>query len=467
LEQVRATVLKFSLFAPGDRVLVGVSGGADSVALFHLLFRLREDFKLTLFTCHLNHMFRGEEARLDAEWVAALAGSFDIPSVIESFDVPAHMTKYGLSAQTAARQVRYDFYLRTAGRLGAGRVALGHHADDQAETVLINLIRGAGSAGLKGIPPVRDNFYIRPLIETRRSRIEAYCSEYGLSYRQDSSNLKKLYTRNRVRLELMPLLEEKYNPAIVASLNRLAGILREEDEYLEAAAANELDKAIMQTGPGLVMLALERLENTPLVLKRRLLRIIYRKLAGDQNAPDFGHIENALGLLENCRLPGRLEWPGGITLLRRYGGLEFAKEGARPEVPCYCYQLNIPGSTCVPETGTAIEARIKDIEQIVNPKTLHPGEAFLDYDRLFGPVKVRRRKDGDLFWPLGFKGTIKLKKFFIDRKVPRELRSSIPLVVSGDDEIVWVAGLRPGDKWKITAATKRCLHLKLIAKYCQ
>lgn len=464
LEQVRTTVLKFSMFAPGDRVLVGVSGGADSVALFHLLFRLREEFKITIFTCHLNHMFRGEEARSDAQWVAALAKSFDVPAVIEEFNVPAYMTACGLPAQVAARQVRYDFYRRVAGCLGADRVALGHHADDQAETVLINLIRGAGPAGLKGIPPVRDSFYVRPLIEARRGRIEDYCSSQGLTYRQDSSNLKPVYARNRIRLELIPLLEEKYNPAIVVALNRLAGIIREEDEYIDAAAAEALSKATIQAGSSSVRLSLELLAQTPAVLKRRILRIIYRELADSQNAPDFGHVENALGLLDSHPLPGRLEWPGGITLLKRYGELEFVKDGLWAETPYYCYALNIPGSTCIPETGAAIEVQIKSIHQIADPKTLHPGEALLDYHKLSGPVKVRRRKDGDLFWPLGFKGTIKLKKFFIDRKIPRELRGAIPLVVSGADEIVWVAGMRPAEKWKITCETQKCLYLKLVAK---
>lgn len=412
-------------------------------------------------------MFRGEEARTDAEWVAALAESLDVPAVIENFDVPAYMIRCGLPAQVAARQVRYDFYRRTADRLGAVKVALGHHADDLAETVLINLIRGAGPAGLRGIPPVRDNFYVRPLIEARRAWIESYCSTYCLSYRQDSSNLKPVYTRNRIRLELMPLLEEKYNPALVDTLNRLAGIVREEDEYMDTVAAEILVTATIQARPGFVKLSLGLLAKTPAVLKRRILRIIYKELAGYQNAPDFNHIENALGLMEYSPLPGRLEWPAGINLLKRYGELEIVKGDLWTETPYYCYTLNIPGTTCIPETKATIEVQMKNISQIADPKTLHPGEVLLDYHKLLGPVKVRRRKDGDLFWPLGFKGTIKLKKFFIDRKVPKELRGTVPLVVSGDDEIVWVAGMRPGEKWKITEETEKCLHLKLVTKRCK
>lgn len=461
LEQVLATVLKFSMFRQGDKVLVGVSGGADSVALFHILFRLREKFNLELFICHLNHMFRGEEARADAGWVASLARKFDIPSIIEDIDVPGYMIRHNLPAQVAARQVRYRFYRRVAAEKGCSRVALGHHADDQAETILINLLRGAGTSGLKGIPPVRENFFVRPLIEARRKQIEAYCLLQELSYRQDSSNLKPVYTRNRVRMELIPLLEKEYNPAVVASLNRLAGIMREENDFMEAAAENALERIVGRVGPGEVRLSLKSLTDISPALLRRILRMIFRRMAGESRAPDYEQIEKALALLKGA-LPGKLEWPSGILLIKRYGQLEIIKGGAGENVPCYRYPLNIPGETRIPETGICIESEIMDISVAPDPMTLHSGEALLDYAKLTGPVEVRRRRDGDLFWPLGFKGTIKLKKFFIDKKIPREKRDFIPLVTAGE-EIAWAAG-RPGEKWKITRETKKCLYLKIVSK---
>lgn len=437
---------------------MGVSGGADSVALFHILFRLREELELALYISHLNHMFRGDEARTDARWVASLARKFDIPSIIEDINVPAYMIEHNLPAQVAARQVRYQFYRRVAAENGCSRVALGHHADDQAETILINLIRGAGTSGLKGIPPVREDFFVRPLIEARRKQIESYCLLQGLSYRQDSSNLKPVYTRNRVRMELIPLLEKKYNPAVVASLNRLAGIMREENDHMEAAAEKALERITIHAVPGEVWLSLQDLTDISPALLRRILRMVYRRMAGESRTPDYEHVEKALALLDGS-LPARLVWPSGILLFKRYGRLEITKSGAREDVPYYCYPLNIPGETYIPETGMCIESEIMDIINAPDPMTLPPGEVLLDQAKLFGPVAVRRRRNGDLFWPLGFKGTIKLKKFLIDRKIPREERDFIPLITSGE-EIVWAAG-RPGEKWKVTRDTEKCLYLKI------
>lgn len=466
MEQVLTTVRKFSMFNAGDKVLLGVSGGPDSVALTHILFQLRQELQITLHVAHLNHMFRGEEAWADAGHVAALAGSLDIPANIESVDVPALIKRQGLSAQVAARLARYDFFRNTAQKVGARRVALGHHADDQAETVLLNLIRGAGPAGLKGIPPVREDFYVRPLIAVRRGRIEEYCREHCLSYRTDSSNLKPVYARNRVRLELIPLLEEKYNPSVVLSLNRLAGIIREEDHFLDDAAAGALPEVTTHTGPGVVGLSLGGLKALPVVLRRRLLRIVYRELSGNQGGPDFEHVDRALQMLDGGFRPGQMVWPGGILLIKRYDQLEIINGEMQTEAPCYCYSLTVPGCTYIPEADAGIIAEVLDISAVPGPKLANPGEALLDLDTLPPPIEVRRRKDGDLFWPLGFKGRIKLKKFLIDRKIPREQRGRIPLVTAGN-QIVWVAGVRSGEKNKITPDTKKCLYLKLVQGPCK
>lgn len=466
LEQVRSTLAKFSMLSPGDKVVLGVSGGPDSVALTHILFQLRQQMKITLHVAHLNHMFRGEESCADAEHVAALAASLDIPATIESVDVPAYMKEHGLSAQVAARTVRYDFYRRVIRNTGAQKVALGHHADDQAETVLMKLIRGAGPGGLKGILPVREGFYIRPLLEVRRRQIEEYCLEHGLSYRIDSSNLKPVYTRNRVRMELIPLLEEKYNPAIVVSLNRLAGIIREEDQFLDDAVARARPGVIESSGPGLIKLSLAGLAALPVALQRRLLRDVYSELSGGSGSPDFEHVDSVLEFVASDSGPGKITWPGGISLVKRYGRLEVAKGQSPSDTPYYCYDLKVPGYTYIPEIDAGIKAVIMDISCVQDPKLSDPGEAFLDLDTLDPPLKARRRQDGDLFWPLGFKGRIKLKKFLIDRKIPRELRGRVPLVTAGN-EIAWVAGVRPGENYRITAATRRCLYLQLVRGQCE
>ncbi|MCL6610469.1 MAG: tRNA lysidine(34) synthetase TilS [Peptococcaceae bacterium] len=461
LSQVKSTIDKHGMISPGDTILVGVSGGPDSLALLHLLNRLKDDLQCRLYAGHLDHMFRGEEAEADARLVESLARQWQVPFVMERVNVPEYIEKHRLSPQQGAREVRYRFYRDAAARLGAVRVALGHHADDQAETVLINLIRGTGLKGLGGMPPAREGIYIRPLLETRKKQIDEYCREFGIPYRVDSSNLKTVYLRNRVRLELMPLLEEKYNPAVVNSLNRLAEIVRAEDEYLDEAARIALEDAVMSREEGKITLSIEKVNCQPVAVRRRMILAGYRTLAGDGGYPAFEQIDRALEMARGDHFRGKIELPGGIDLVKRRRFLEMIRNrGIRP-VPFYQRSLRVPGLTPVPEINRSILAEILDASKVGDPRRFSRDQAVLDLESLQGPLFVRRRRDGDVFFPLGAGGKVKLKKFFIDLKVPREQRDAIPIVASGND-IVWVAGYRPGDPWKVTGKTRVCLRLELL-----
>lgn len=461
LSQVKSTIDKYNMISPGDTVLAAVSGGPDSVALLHLLNRLRDELQFRLFAGHLNHMFRGGEADADARLVEDLAREWGIPLVSERFNVPEYVKGRGLSPQQGAREVRYRFFEEAAARLGAGRVALGHHADDQAETVLLNLIRGSGMTGLGGIPPAREKVYIRPLLETRRKQIELYCREYGISYRLDQSNFKTVYLRNRVRLELIPLLEGKYNSAVVNSLNRLAGIARDEDEYLDGIAREALDESLESREAGKITVSIEKLNSFHMAIRRRLIRTACRELAGYGKAPAFEHIDRVLELAAGPTHRGAVEFPGGVVLVKRYRLLEITYKKDNFNIPFYQYPLQVPGFTPVPEVNRRIMAETLEACRIGDPRRLDREEAVLDLESLNGALWVRRRKEGDVFSPLGMSGKIKLKKFFIDHKVPMEKRDTIPIVTCGND-IVWVAGYRPGEPWKITDKTRVCLHLVLL-----
>ncbi|HAG11929.1 MAG TPA: tRNA lysidine(34) synthetase TilS, partial [Desulfotomaculum sp.] len=218
---------KMGMLKPGDKVLIGVSGGPDSIALLHVLWVLKDDLQIVPVVAHLNHQLRGEEAEEDARSVREFSKKLELPCYIEEADVKSYHKNSGLSLQEACREIRFSFFGQLAGKLGAGRVALGHHADDQAETILLNFLRGAGISGLKGISYVR-GLFIRPLLEIRRKEIEEYCLQQQLPVRQDSSNLKPVYTRNRIRLNLLPLLEREYNPQIIQTLVQLGNLCSEE-----------------------------------------------------------------------------------------------------------------------------------------------------------------------------------------------------------------------------------------------
>ncbi len=462
VSKVSAYMSRHRMVERGCKVLVAVSGGPDSVVLLHVLRQLQEELEITLHVAHLNHMFRGAESEEDALFVQKTAGRYGLPVTVKSIDVPSLCKRARLSKQVAARQARYNFLNETAGQTGASKVALAHQADDQAETILINFLRGAGITGLKGILPVRDDFYIRPLLTVRRAEIELYCRDADLPFRRDSSNIKPVYARNRIRLNLMPLLEKEYNPGLVPALLRLGDICQEEDACLEKLAGEAFAGTCLARAGGGVALGLAELQGMPVAISRRVLRKAWEATTGSPRGLSFQHVEAVLDLINSGRTGARVILPGQVVAARSYSTLELMKEQERRKTPYYIYPLHAPGATFIPEIGCTIHASMLPLPQFQDPKNLPPSEALLDYDKLPPVIFVRRRQDGDVFSPYGQVSELKLKDFLINLKIPREERDSIPLV-STPGEIIWVAGLRVGEKWKVDENTKRLLRLKVVS----
>jgi len=445
----------------GCRVVVAVSGGPDSMALLHILRQIKDDLEISLHVAHLNHMFRGEESEKDALFVAEMAERYNLPVTVKSIDVPAYRRVSRLSKQVAAREARYDFFLETAGRVGATRIALAHQADDQAETILINFLRGTGATGLKGILPVRENLYIRPLLTVRRFEIERFCREQNLPFRHDSSNLQPVYTRNRVRLNLIPLLARDYNPGLVPALLRLGEISREEDNCLEEQAEKAFQDALCIPAGDSLLLSLDKLKGMPVAIRRRVLRKAWQHLTGGRRVLDFQHAQAALDLINNGNTGSQAVMPWNTVAVLRYSSLELKRVQENPEAPYYMHQLKVPGSTYLPELNQTICAEEIPYASAPNPASIPPSEALLDFDKLPDLLFVRRRLAGDVFLPYGGLAATKLKDFFIKQKVAQEERDRIPLVVT-PGEIVWLGGMRVGEKWKVGEHTSRVLHLKLV-----
>ncbi len=458
---VAEQIQKYNMVNKGETVVVGVSGGPDSVALLNILYRLRESLGIKLVVAHLNHQFRGAEADADARFVLDEAQRLQLTAFVESRDVSAYSYLHGISHQVGAREVRYSFLGEVAVKTGASRVALGHHADDQAETVFLHMLRGTGTSGLKGMLPVREDFYIRPLLAVRRRDIEDYCRRHDLVTRLDSSNLKTEYMRNKVRLELLPILEKNYNPNLVESLNRLAEICRDEDDYLEHQAGEVYSRARISSAGNAICLDAGRLSAVPQALLRRVIRRVWTEICGGQADLNYQHVEQVLAIINGGGGYRQIDLPKGITFKKYYDILEFTLDRKNKNIPFYQYLLKVPGITFVPELGLSIGAEILPVGGAMESYDFGSGQGFLDYDLLATPLIVRRRLSGDRFAPLGLDGTVKLKKFFIDHKIPRYIRDCIPLVVSGND-IVWVVGMRPGEKWKVTNNTKNCLRLHIV-----
>lgn len=458
LKKVKRTIKNNQLLQTGDRVLVGVSGGPDSVALLHILLRVQKEYRLSIYVAHLNHLLR-KEAGEDAAFVCDLARTWNLPVSVGKCDVAALARTQGFSLEEAGRRERYQFLCRVARRIGADKVAVGHHADDQAETVLMNLLRGAALSGLKGMLPLRGKI-IRPLLEVSRQEIEAYCREQMLETRHDSTNEQALYRRNKIRLQLMPFLEKQYNRNIKDVLCHTAAILREEDAYLEAQTNCAWIKVAVEDNPEGVCLLIGKLISLPMALQRRLIRRAYRKLVGEGDL-SYQHVEK-VRMLAQGESGKREALPGKIWAIHEYDKLRIVPQ-RREKVKCFsCTVLNVPGQTVLPFLKSRLQAQIlTSFSRRENEWNCSPDKACLDYDQLSFPLRVRMRKAGDFFQPLGLEGRKKIKDFFIDLKLSPEEKERIPLVVNADDQIVWVVGYRIDNRYRVTPQSKKILHLIL------
>lgn len=463
--KLKTTLKRYSMLHPGDHVLVGVSGGADSLALLYALHALRDELSLFLRVAHLNHLLRPEADR-EASFVQEIARSLDLPFSLGREDVSRYRQEKKLSLEMAARELRYRFFECEAARHGCNKIALGHTADDQAETVLMRLMRGAGPRGLAGIPPIREGRYIRPLIEVSRREVEAFLAGQGRHYILDPSNANLRYLRNKVRLDLIPRLEKEYNPRIRENLVSLADVLRQEDAFLEEHCQGLLAELSQEkTEDGLTLaLNIARLWDLPLALRRRVLRAgIQKARGGDLRAVSRRQLEAVLGLLEGKETGRRYHLPG-LVVQRGYQELLLfcpkQKEGVR-RVPSVQGNetLPVPGLKVVTPLGWAFRTTLIDRKEVdLQAVWLNRWVALLDHRKVPVPLQVRTRAPGDRFHPLGGTGSQKLKQFFIDHHVPREERDRIPLLVS-ENEVLWIVGMRISDRAKVTDGTQEVLEI--------
>lgn len=456
LEKVRLTIEKYGLLPFSSQVVVGVSGGPDSVALLHILYRLRSVLNLKLWVAHLNHKLRPGEAEREASWTKRFASKLGIAVISDSFDVPLLAKKKGLSVETAARQARYNFLEHVAVKVGASKIALGHTASDQVETVLMRFLRGSGLEGLSGIPPTRGKI-IRPLIGVFRKEVEQYCQDNFLDPCFDSSNYQRICLRNRVRLDLIPYLSGHFNPQLESSLFRLLQITRADNEYLQREARRVWKSLIVDRNEGKIILDFKKLFSLHLALQRRVIRLTIETIKGNLRGISFRQIKSLLEL--NCSKGTRvINLPGNLRAEGRYGQLVIKKK-EEDKVSLSYGRLRVPGETKLSELNLRFRSSL--IKKTSSWLSKNPNFAFLDYNKISGSLFFRCRKIGDRFQPLGMVGTKKLKDFFIDLKIPRFKRDKIPLLAS-KSEIVWVVGQRISEKFKIDENAKKILKIEVM-----
>jgi tRNA(Ile)-lysidine synthase len=462
LDQVKKTIKQYRMLTPGDRVLVAVSGGVDSVVLLYALRELQKSEKLSLAVAHFDHAIRTDSAA-DAEFVKKLARSLKLRYYSERADVPAYAKAQKLSLEVAARTLRYQFFERIAKAHDFKKIALGHTLNDQAETLLMRLLRGAGLEGLSGIPPVRPSgelTYIRPLIECTRDQIVAFAQAHKLSWREDPTNYDTTIMRNKIRHELIPILKE-YNPKVLEALGRTARLLAQAAHVLDCQAEQALATLIASESAQGLALDLKDLMAMPeylqaLVLRRAIARV------NPLCELEAAHIEALLRWISR-RGAGELHLPAGVRVLRRHSHLIVT---ARPAAPPkrFEYLLTVPGETTLSEIGWRF---------VIWPSALSPlpwlshgrgagGEgqkftALLDADKIQGSLVVRNRRPGDRIRLRS--GTKKLQDFFTDRKIPREQRDAIPLICD-ENALIWIVGEAVHEDYRATPQTKHILEIR-------
>jgi tRNA(Ile)-lysidine synthase len=451
---VQACIETHSMLFPNARIIVAVSGGPDSMALLSVLHLLRPAYNLTLNVAHVNHQLRGKEACRDAAFVKQQAVRLGLAFHETQVDVKAFQRISGLSPQHAARELRYKFFLSLQRALGATHIALGHTADDQAETLLMRLLRGGGPAALAGIPPVRLPF-IRPLIATPRHTILHYLQMERIPWVYDSSNAHRTYLRNRMRLDLLPILQQ-YNPRVSRRFIELADMLRADNEVLERQTDVLVEQAVHWGSAERVRVQLHPYCVAPVAIQRRLLRRLVNKLHTAPDTTSFQHVEGLRRFIIEGAVGKRFSLPGRLLAehCRDSILLWSARKLLATPRPML---LPVPGEAKFPELDLRLVTDVIDY----NPRLLEMETkgVYIDLERLRLPLQARFPQPGDRFYPLGAPGRKKLQDFFTDRKIPRAERPFVPLVVSGTD-VVWVVGYRIAELFKVSSETQRVLHLR-------
>lgn len=449
--RVDAFVRRHGIFSMGSRIVVACSGGPDSLALASVLLALRDKWRLSLRIAHFEHGIRGAASVADADFVRAFAEAHGAPCDVVCEDIPAYAAREGLSLETAARNRRYAFLERTARMMGEDAlIATGHHAGDQAETVLMHLLRGSGSDGLAGMRPRRGN-RIRPLLCASRQDVLRYLEEKGLEPRWDETNFHADAARNRVRLELLPALR-RYSPSVDDALCRLADAEAEIVDFLRQSA-DAVWETVAERRDGTVCLRREAYGAQPVAVRKALLRRLAEEI-GLRQSLFHSHYEALDAFCCSGETGKRLALPQNKTAECRYGEVLF-RDGAEAPAKWEETELSLSGTTRIEAVGLTICA------SPWKPGTaISDAEAVVDVDALQQPLIVRRRRDGDSFRLEGG-GRQKVKELLIDKKVPRALRDRVPIFTAGG-EIFWIGGVRRAAIALVTEETKRAVALRMV-----
>jgi tRNA(Ile)-lysidine synthase len=515
LEQVRKTIEGYNLLTRGETIIVGVSGGPDSLCLLHCLCRLRGEYNMVLHVAHLHHGLRAEEADADAAFVQVLAEDWGLAHTVGRADVPAQARQRRLAIEEAARRARYGFLSRVAASAGARTIAVGHNADDQAETVLMHFLRGSGLAGLRGMlpttsladyrifdrglrdihragssihSPVSNLQLIRPLLELTRTEIESYCESHGLAPRFDRSNLDTTYFRNWLRHKVLPLLS-KHNPNVQGVMRRSAQVIADEYALLRSLLDDTWPQVVTEephpagetkeAQAARIVFDLAAWRSLPTALQRSTLREAIHRLRRSLRNISFVHVENAVLVARDGTTGDQATLPRGLALIVGYDRITIADTGTEEPLPDWPLlpaggeiPVAAPGDTSLPASQWVLKVEVIGRTELPAgwEANADPWLAYLDARAARGGLTLRGRRPGDRFQPLGMCGhTVKVADFYTNHKVVRGARDRLPLLVVDDPaseagRIVWVCGWRVDERARVVEGTERVLVVRFAAR---
>lgn len=461
--KIRKTIREHDLLTPGDTVLVAVSGGVDSVVLLHTLWQLRGELRVSLAVVHVDHGLRDEESTGDARFVEELAKRYELPCYSKKFDVARYAEEQKTSIQVAARTLRYGFFTEVAQQIGATKIVTAHHADDQVETVLMRIVRGTTVRGIGGIPIRRlEEHYelVRPFLEIWREEIETAASEYKLAYREDSSNASLKYLRNKIRLQLIPELEQVYNNGVKGALTQLSRLARDDEQFLAELAEQAFRETVVEDQRGRMRVDAKKLAERAIPLQRRVITLILYYLLGHTKQWEQVQVENIRYLLTSREPGSELPLPCGLIAWREYDRLYIgdAKTRTVSEAPGVVL-FSFPGEFTLESYGIRFELQVVSG---VPPRPANAWEVQFDADELSNSrIYIRTWVRGDTYRPFGFHGTKLISDVLGEAKIPKHKRSGWPLLMV-DDTIAWVVGIRRGHIGSVSADTRHTLVIRAV-----
>jgi tRNA(Ile)-lysidine synthase len=456
LHKVKDTIDTFDMIKYKDHIVIGVSGGADSMSLLHVLYSMQQEYELKLTAVHIHHGLRGKEADEDADFVSNICSQYQIPYVLYRFDIGQEAKLRKLTEEEAGRMMRYTAFEEVLQKKGAQKIAVAHTTNDQAETLLMRLMRGTGLQGLGGIPPVRGPI-IRPLIGCTREEVETYCKQYQVLFRNDSSNHTELYTRNKIRIHLIPWLQKELNPTVVDILNQTSILLQEEERYMDEQAQMLFEQVVgvRQDGES-IELHVSKLLSVHPVMRKRILRKAILCVRESLKDIGFGHIVDMEGLLQK-QTGKKINLPGKILVEKQYDILKIYKKTIVHKG--YFYEIQEKSPLFIVELGQYVRAIVYPKENFTDFSHSVYTKTF-DYDKIKNGIQIRTRLTGDR---IQLRGNKKLKDFFIDEKVPRDSRDKVPLVTDGQ-QIIWVVGYGKSRAYEVDIHTKRVIQISFFTE---